>query len=93
MSAPIQDSINNSPRGAQIVQTNTISTPVFVVLVVALFVAAAISSISVGMAFNANYAAQLAERAAAVARNHADNLETRVIALENAANIDQRSKN
>lgn len=65
--------IRNEARGAQIVQTNSISTPVFVVLVVALFIAAAISMGAIGVAYNANYAAQMAEREARLALSHADN--------------------
>lgn len=58
-------SVHNASRGAQIVQTNTLSTPMFLALMVML-------SVSIALSVVALYTSQLAERKAALAHNHAD---------------------
>lgn len=69
------NSIQNAPRGAQIVQTNQLSTWALVTVLIALFVSAAISASAMGIAFNANYAAQIAEREARLSQNRVDSME------------------
>ena len=58
----------NAPYGAQVIQTNTLSTPVLIAILAAFFVAAGISMGALGIAYNASYAAQMAERNAKLAQ-------------------------
>ena len=68
-----QDTVDNRPFGAQVVQINHVSTPVLV----AMILVAALSAAAVGLAINARDSAQLAEREARLAqRSAADNTQT-----------------
>lgn len=59
---------------AQVIQTNSISTPVFVVLVLALFIAALVSSAALMLAISAKDAAVIAEREARLAQRRYDDM-------------------
>ena len=54
--------------GGSIVVTNTLSTPALVTILIALFVSAIMSAVSIGLAINARDSAQLAEREARLAQ-------------------------
>lgn len=69
-----QDSPSNQPFGAQVIQTNALSTPVFVVLVLALFIAALVSAVAIVLAISANNAAVIAEREARLAQRRYDDM-------------------
>lgn len=73
-----QTSHHNQPFGAQINQSNTLSTPVFVVLILALFIAALVSSTAIVLALSAKDAAVIAEREARLAQNRYDTLNVDV---------------
>lgn len=72
------NSVQNAPRGAQIIQTNTLSTTALVALLISLFVAATIGALAVGMAWNALDMAHNAEREGRLAQERADRLEVDV---------------
>jgi hypothetical protein len=73
-----QDSPSNQPFGAQVVQVNTLSNPVLVLLIVALSLIAVVSGGSIGVALYASYMAQIAEREARLAQNRNDTIEVDV---------------
>lgn len=77
-----QDSPSNQPFGAQVIQTNTLSTPALVVILLAFFIAAAISVGAWGVANQAERQAQNAEREARVAMDKAEELRIQVEALK-----------
>jgi hypothetical protein len=71
-------SVYNETRGAQIIQTNTLSTAALVALLVALFVSASSGMLAIGMAWNALDMAHQAEREGRLAQERADRLEVDV---------------
>jgi len=104
MSGPLQDSIQNNPRGAQVIQSNQLSTPVIAIFMVGFM----LLGLGVGYAIARSNSAvehadlkgqssmersELAERNAAVSRNHTDNLEVRVSTLERALKVSAENHN
>ena len=72
---------------AYVYQSNQLSTPVLVLLIVLLFITAGLSAVAIGVAMNSNYTAFLAERKAALAHNHADVATAKVQHLEDVMTI------
>ena len=77
---PVIDSPNSvvsRPNGpnAQVIQTNALSTPVFVVLILALFISALVSAVALVQAFEARSAATIAEREARLSQRRYDSMK------------------
>ena len=92
-----QDSIINEPHGAQIVQTNMLTTPVLLLLLVAFFVCAFVSASALLWAKQADDKAVIAEREARLAQNRYDTLQVdvkvmRTVLEQNGVKLPEEAK-
>ena len=77
----------NGPQ-AQVIQTNSLSTPVFVVLVLALFIASLVSASAIMLAVSAKDAAVIAEREARLAQRRYDDLRV-YLEIQEGTNVER----
>lgn len=73
--------LRNRAEGASLIQVNTLSNPVLIILIVALVIVASISGGAIGVASYAAARANDAERESRLAQRHAERLQVEVNTL------------